>query len=358
MRRYLITPNQLRVADFLSWQKDGSLSLKPPFQRRAVWKPGARSYFVDTIVKGLPVPLVFIRERVELSSKRVIREVVDGQQRLRTLFAFIDETSLPDFRSDRDRFFVRRTHNPDLAGKRFDQLDDEIQSHILEYRFSVQTLPRDVEDREILQIFARMNSTGVKLNGQELRNAEWFGDFKTLMYELAYQQLERWREWKIFSEDQIARMAEVELVSDLIMSMLRGLSAKSQPAIGSLYSEYDESFPGAKEAERRFQRVMDAIEELYGQQLNGSIFEQQMHFFTLFAYLYHRMYGLGSPLAKRSPRQIPTSLAKKLDEVDLRFQKQRLPRAVLESVTGAATDLKRRRSRFEFYESICGKASG
>ena len=59
-----------------------------------------------------------------------------------------------------------------------------------------------------------MNSTGVKLNAQELRNAEFFGEFKEVCYELATEQLNRWRHWGIFSPDRIARMMEVELTSE------------------------------------------------------------------------------------------------------------------------------------------------
>lgn len=73
------------VSDFLTWQKAGLLDLSPPFQRRSVWKPGAKSYLIDTVVRSLPTPLIFLRERVDLDSLQVTREVIDGQQRLRTL---------------------------------------------------------------------------------------------------------------------------------------------------------------------------------------------------------------------------------------------------------------------------------
>jgi hypothetical protein len=43
-----------------------------------------------------------------------------------------------------------------------------------------------------------MNSTGLKLNSQELRNAAWFGEFKTSMYAISAEQLQRWRKWRIF----------------------------------------------------------------------------------------------------------------------------------------------------------------
>ena len=123
MRLFDIAPNTHPVSDFISWQRDGTLNLKPEFQRRSVWKPGARSYLVDTIVRGLPVPLILLRERLDLAAQRTMRDVVDGQQRLRTLFAFIDPSTLEDFEPGRDRFTVKRAHNArsrwkDLHGTR------------------------------------------------------------------------------------------------------------------------------------------------------------------------------------------------------------------------------------------------
>src|SRR5437870_9220879 len=92
------------VSDFLEWQRQGTLDLDPPFQRRSVWKLGAKSYLVDTVVRGLPTPLIFIREKIDPDTLRPLREVIDGQQRLRTLIGFIDEQALPDFDAERDRF--------------------------------------------------------------------------------------------------------------------------------------------------------------------------------------------------------------------------------------------------------------
>jgi hypothetical protein len=358
VRKYDIQPTQFRVADFLSWQRDKSLILTPPFQRRAVWKPGAKSYFLDTIYRGLPVPLVFVREKIDLKTQRVLREIVDGQQRLRTLFSFIDESSLEDFDSRRDRFTVRPTHNELIKDKSFSELDEAEQNQILEYRFSVQLLPREVDDREVLQIFARMNSTGVRLNGQELRNAEFFGEFKTAMYDLAYEQLERWLSWRLFNEEQISRMLEVELVSDLFLNMIHGLSGKSQPALGRLYEELDARFPGKAEATRRFRQTIDAIDDVYGHRVAKTIFNRQMHFFSLFLYFYNNMYGLETEFKRRGARPLRRGLAKRIDEVDERYRTENLPAEVLEAASGAASDIGRRRTRLEFLIGICDGKSG
>src|ERR1051326_8959040 len=86
-----------RVSDFLSWQRARTLVLSPSFQRRPVWPLAAKSYLVDTVVRGLPVPIIFLREKTDLATLGPKRKFVDGQQRLGTLLAFIEPASLPDF---------------------------------------------------------------------------------------------------------------------------------------------------------------------------------------------------------------------------------------------------------------------
>lgn len=257
-----IQHTDFKVSDFLSWQKAGSLELSPSFQRRPVWSKGAKSFLIDTVVRGFPMPVIFLRS-VPSDSVRFepMRQVVDGQQRIRTLISFVAPELLNDLNEERDNFTVRRNHNRELAGRPFSQFDADIQQRILDYDFSVHVFPSDTDDREILQVFARMNATGVKLSAQELRNAEFFGEFKSLMYDLGAEQLPRWRSWGVFTENAIARMEEVELTSEFALLMLNGIQKKEQAAIKAAYRRYDEEFPHAKEVARRFHTVMDFIDK-------------------------------------------------------------------------------------------------
>ena len=122
----------------------------------------------------------------------MIREVIDGQQRLRTIFAFVSPDLLRDFDQRRDGFSVKRVHNEELADLSYTALSSHHRSRILEYQFSTHVLPASIEDRDVLEMFARLNATGEKLNSQELRNAKYFGVLKTVLYALAHEQLERW----------------------------------------------------------------------------------------------------------------------------------------------------------------------
>src|SRR4051812_36771907 len=76
--------------DFLQFRESGSLELAPDFQRRAVWGTPARSFFIDSLIRGFPVPPIYLRVTQSEDNTRTIRQVIDGQQRLTSLLRYID----------------------------------------------------------------------------------------------------------------------------------------------------------------------------------------------------------------------------------------------------------------------------
>jgi hypothetical protein len=312
-----VTKTQYKVSDFLNWQKSGLLVLSPKFQRRSVWRPGAKSYLLDTIIKGYPIPIIFLREqKTDLTTFQHKREVVDGQQRIRTFLSFIDPSSLgSQYVPARDAFEIKKAHNKELSGKSFDQLPDDIRQSILDYEFSVQVLPSSIDDRQVIQIFARMNATGFKLNSQELRNAGFFGEFKSSMYRLAAEQLARWEKWRIFTWDSIARMDEVEITSEFAQLMLNGIVGRSQRALGKLYELKDVDYPEKNEVERRFQTIMDTIDDNLSLQLPNTVFKKRPLFYALFSAVYDRAYGIGSRLKRKKAKRVPAGLSDDLGRV-------------------------------------------
>lgn len=349
-----ITRTVFTVADFLDWQRVGTLELSPSFQRRPVWSPSAKSYLVDTIVKGLPIPIIFIRMRTDPDSLRPLREIVDGQQRLRTLLGFIDPDCLCDFNPDRDAFTVKHQHNESIAGRTFDQLSQDIQRRILAYEFSVHVLPPGTDDTQVLQIFSRMNATGVKLNPQELRNAEYFGPFKQCMYTLGYEQLERWRDFDVFKENDIARMQEVELTSELVQLMYVGIVGKTKKALDTLYEIYEEDFADAPEVSRRFHKVMDTIDSLVGKQLRTLPLKRSILFYDLFALVYDVSFGLHSPLTRKAPRKPPAGMRQGLLRASARIAEEDVPQQVADALARRTTHVSSRRTVLEFLAKECG----
>jgi len=339
-----------KVADFVSWQKSHYLVLAPYFQRRPVWKPGAKSYLIDTIVRGLPIPIIFIRDRrIDPNQIEPIREVVDGQQRLRTVLGYISPGLLPDYTPERDSFTVKKTHNEDLAGKLFDELDAERKQAILDYEFVVHVLPSRVDDREVLQIFRRMNSTNFSLTGQEKRNATYFGEFKTSVYELAAEQLQRWRQWKTFTEDDIARMGEVELTSELVLTIInRRIEGKSAARIENAYKTYDENYPDRASVEERFRTVMESIDKNFGSYSPDFVFYKKTLIYVFFALMYELMFGLKSPSSGSQARSLTAHEVSQIKLASERIKTRTAPKPVLDASDRRTTNPKERNELFRY----------
>jgi hypothetical protein len=204
------------INDFVEWDTQKALSLNPAFQRRPVWSDKAKSYLIDTILRGKPIPKIFMRQIINPTTKTSIREVVDGQQRLRTILAFV-----------RDGFSVSKKHNPTFGGQLFSQMAPDDQTQFLSFELSVDLLV-NLPNSEILDIFGRLNSYALVLSDQEKINADHFGPFKILADEIGRKHYEYWLKQKIISERQIVRMAEITLVADLIIGMREGIKSKKQ----------------------------------------------------------------------------------------------------------------------------------
>lgn len=290
---------QFSVGDLLNWHLQGGLDLTPRFQRRPVWKAGAKSFLIDTVLRGLPMPAVILRDRgSDLKSLKPLREVVDGQQRLRSLFSFVKPDALAIRAGQTESFVIQRAHQPEYPNAKYTDLPETLQRRILDYRIITHIFPLGTEDPAILEVFARLNATGTALKPQELRNARFYGEFKTLCFSLGTRHLAFWIESGVFKDDSIARMEEVELTSDLVLLLMRGIGEGSKSILDRAYKDFDESLPQISAIETRFGETIAAL----GRDFDFSSakrFRNKSLFYCLFAAYYDVLYGLGSNLTAR-----------------------------------------------------------
>jgi hypothetical protein len=343
------------ISEFLDRQRNGSLTLRPFFQRGHVWSGKAKSLLIDTIARGLPIPIILLRKVQSLRTLESKLEVIDGQQRLRTILSFVDPGSLPDFDPARDAFVVLPEHNEDLAGMPFQALEDDVKSSIIGYELSVHIFPPETSDSDVLLMFSRLNSTGLALNRQELRNARFYGVFKTLAYRIAFQHLSYWRAWKVFSDQDLARMLEVEHVSDYVFAMISGIQGKSQARLDAAYKQYDEDLPGAKNIEVRFARVVEELDRVFGKDIPNTTLRSQALFYSLFTACYDHIYGLGSRLTvSRKPKKLLLLSRERLLQLNEQIVNKELPERVQAAFYRSTTDVGRRRVRHEYFVEVLG----
>ena len=273
-------PKTASINDFREWESRGELVLAPEFQRRQVWSPKARSYLIDTILDGFPIPAVYIRQKIDLKIAKTIREVVDGQQRIGAILDYVH-----------NRFTISRIHSKRYGGSTFSELPDEIKERFLEYDLSVDFLV-GANDLDVLEVFARINSYTIVLNTQEKLNAKFSGEFKQAVFKLGREHLEFWRKNRILTNYKIMRMGEAELSTDLVIAMIDGIQDRKK--IKQYYEKYDDGFPQKEKVVNRFEKCIDTIAEIFGDTLIESPFRSITLFYSLFCAIYDIMYGFPS----------------------------------------------------------------
>lgn len=288
------------ISDFLEWHRDGYLNISPEFQRRGVWSTQAKSYLMDTIITGKPMPKILMTQNLRDTRNKVI---IDGQQRLRAITEFCS-----------DKYTIYETHNKEFGGTLYSNLPQEIKSNILNYSIGVDLL-YDLSYEETLDIFARLNTYTVRLNPQEMRNAEFTGPFKQASYKIGYSFVTYWEEAGTFTKQKVARMAEAELASDLLVVAVGGIEPKKQ--ITKYYKRYnnEEDFDLTPYRDQ----VLEALELIVNiyppNELKLKHYKQPHIFYSLFCAVYHSLSGINGFSGKRNPNiQNETALVKeKLD---------------------------------------------
>jgi len=254
------------ISDFLEWQEGGKLDLSPDFQRRGVWSNSAKAFFADTILRGKPFPKLILMQ--EFKEGSTVRVVVDGQQRLRAIFDFVN-----------DGIKISRAHNQELAGKAFSQLDEETRNAFLQYEIACDVL-YSAPLSELLDIFARINRYTVKLNSQELRNAQYSGFFKTAAFELGYEFVNYWIAAKVLSKSQVSRMGEAELASDVLASLCT--QVQTNKSVDVVYKRFEDEEGPVTQKAATFRKAMDHISLIYPpEEMRGTCWTRKHMFYTL-----------------------------------------------------------------------------
>lgn len=225
------TPTTKDVALLWQMHKEGQLLLSPEFQRNSVWPNPAKAYLIDTILNDRPMPLFFLQRGRSAQSGKTAYSVIDGQQRLRAIFDFLD-----------DRFPLSQSKGSTFFKKRFSELPANWQDRILDYDLIVDELS-GYTDEDIRDIFVRMNRYVVKLSLQELRHAKSKGVFRDFVEEIA--ALPFWSAHNVFSRTQIARMRHVEYAAEIIILLAEGPQDK-KASIDLYYGNYSSRFDQAK----------------------------------------------------------------------------------------------------------------
>jgi len=164
IKRYPIKEMKFKIKDLYDMYKKGTLKLNPEYQRSYVWEKirDKREKLIDSLLREFDIGKIFLREVKEIVEGKVITsyECLDGQQRLRSIFDFMD-----------DNYSTSKRITRELGGpKKFSELDPRYQVNIAGIWIEPVIAESD-DDEMISDIFLRLQE-GVPLRGPEKLNAE------------------------------------------------------------------------------------------------------------------------------------------------------------------------------------------
>lgn len=151
--------------------KRGKINLDPSFQRRLRWKPDAKHKLIESFLMNIPVPPIYLNE-----DKFGRFSVIDGKQRLIAITEFLSD----ELRLEGLEYF------PEANGKLYSELSDDLQTvmstkptlrAVIVLRHSIPEVKYEV--------FYRLNTGGIKLNAQEIRNSAFSGNLNDLIVKLS-----------------------------------------------------------------------------------------------------------------------------------------------------------------------------
>lgn len=347
------SPQTYTIAEILKWNDDKELELNPKFQRGPVWSSPARSYLIDSILQGYPIPKLLFRTKVDRTSRRTVRDVVDGQQRLRTIIDFT-----------LNKFPLGSKASEEYRGSRYEDLDDDIQDRFLAYKLTCEQLI-NAGDEDVLEIFVRINSYTVPVNDAELRNAKFDNEFSSYVKSLIRQVPRAW-EIGVLSNRERVRMIDQSVIAEILGFYETGVLDGAEPDITRIYVRNKDLTADALPSR---EKVVDAIETaatLLGDELAGELIVQRPHFLMLVAAV---IYARGDlPEGKLDLSQVrtaPFTIADKdrvneaLVELNAAFYSDvsELPTS-LAQFAGARTSTQRLRSRQIRFEHFCRALTG
>lgn len=152
------------------------INLRPSYQREYVWTVRTASKLVESLMLNIPIPTMFFHE-----VQSGLLEVVDGKQRLTSIWSFI-QGAFPDgtpFKLKGLEVFH------ELNDMTFNELPPDLQERILDHPLNVHTISRQSRPDFVFEVFERLNMGATQLNEQELRNCIYQGLYTDLLCELS-----------------------------------------------------------------------------------------------------------------------------------------------------------------------------
>jgi uncharacterized protein with ParB-like and HNH nuclease domain len=229
----------MSIGEIISMYNDGDIDIHPEFQRFYRWTLNQKSKLIESILLNIPIPSIFVAQRED-----GIWDVVDGLQRLSTIFEFVgilrDETNnkLPFLKLEETKML------PSLKEKVWEDgsinsFTDVQKRYFKRARLNFVIIQKESDDTSKYELFQRLNTGGSSLEPQEVRNCllvmndkEYFNRLKELSDNIDFQNCTN------LSDKNLIEQYDKELVTRFLV--LKDIETREASKISDLSSFLDE----------------------------------------------------------------------------------------------------------------------
>lgn len=215
----IVAYNELRsCADLFRMHEQGIIEIQPEFQRDIVWTGPDQTRFIDSLIKQLPIPSMCFA----LDYKAQKWLVIDGLQRISTIVKFLQGADWKLSKLD--------DIEQDISGKSVAAIKTssgtlhQYYTRVENLSIPVTVLRCDFRKRQhmeyLFKIFHRLNTGGMRLNNQEIRNCIYGGTFNNLLKEL--DKYTPWRRINKMRPNQSYRFTKQEIMLRFFSFLNRG----------------------------------------------------------------------------------------------------------------------------------------
>jgi hypothetical protein len=263
--------------------RHGLIEVDNSFQRNYVWIEKHQIKLIESILIGFPIPEIYLwNTGTDSETGDTKYSIIDGQQRTGAIFQFIqNKFKLKERNLDNNTAVFNNIRN-----RFFKDLEDNEKQAIWSYIFSIRIVRNAVGRQNIVGMFLRLNSGNMTLNPQELRNAEFEGEFVEFAAELS--ELPFWENNKLFGIADRRRMRDITFISNLLTFMRLGIDEEiTSTNINKIYELFNDTYPDKSVDRARFTSTLDEINKIIeDNDYRKSFLTAKVHLYTLFNLIY------------------------------------------------------------------------
>ena len=277
----LFTTNNKTIHEIYRMYEEESLIVDESYQRRSVWGEKDKIRLIETVLLNLVIPeLFFWRAETNPETGKTITHIVDGQQRIKAITAFIhNEVKL------KPQYLLDNITKEKFSNKLFQDFTAEEKTQFWNYNLMIIEFNQEASREQIVKIFRRLNLTDYNLNDQEKRNS-LSGDFAVLARDIS--EFKIWTKYSLFNVADVKRMKDVEFCANLIILFKKGIVDQTDQTI--LNQAYEDYQTGYDDADMDMEKISDAINALESFFISEKIIKflkRKAQLYTLFCILFY-----------------------------------------------------------------------